>query len=533
MRALFSSRKTVLVLACLLFCKSACSQTILPGNAISSSKHYRESGVGNATGRAGSANMTARALLGKDGNTAVEVTTGTLDSSQTPPGSFGKVQFKPLDANGNALFAQNFTPLSTAGGYYSFTWPSLSRGEQIQLQGNINGIDRNRTDVVTVVETTKLRPDLAVQNLTFPSTAFTNHAVNISANIVELNGDAAATTNCVLAIDASNVDQVNNVYVDAGGSISCAFVYQFAATGSHTIQVTAANVVPADWDTSNNSASGTITVSNPGTAEHTQAYFTDISGEFPRQGSYSSEAWYLGNVIYNYSNTYGYSGRQQQSQAFFASYGCTGTTNAIAWNFPVNLTYTETMDGTSVYSFTDTGISGYAYSYPTNFSICNSTVAKYSVQYGSDYANDHWNYVASYQYYDSAANLLWSEQYVYSIRLAGDVTYFSSGYQCYYRNSPSGTCNNPSDYYTWNSSGQSVYGTFVPLGTTWVPSVATQDAAAKTFSGTISVPLSSYQNTISQPNTCYTYGPDGYGYTYQYCASGNNNYTQKYGSASK
>jgi CARDB len=284
---------------------AAWSQNNIPGNAVSSSKHYRESGVGNATGRAGSANMTARALLGKDGNATVEVTTGTLDSSQTPPGNFGKVQFKPLDANGNALFAQNFTPLSTAGGYYSFTWPSLSRGEQVQLQGNITGIDRNRTDVVTVVETTKLRPDLAVQNLTFPSAAFTNHAVNISANIVELNGDAAATTTCVLAIDGSNVDQMNSVYVDAGGSVSCAFVYQFTATGSHTIQVTAANVVPADWDTSNNSASGTITISNPGIAEHAFAYFSDISGEFPRQGSYSYETWYLGNIVSNYSTTYG------------------------------------------------------------------------------------------------------------------------------------------------------------------------------------------------------------------------------------
>src|SRR5260370_1728506 len=276
MRALFSSRKTVLVLACLLFCKSACSQTILPGNAISSSKHYRESGVGNATGRAGSANMTARALLGKDGNSTVELTTGVLDSSTTPPGSFAKVQFKPFTAAGNPLFPQNFTPLTPTTGYHNFTWPSLHRAEQIQLQGNITGIDRNRTDVVTVVETVKLRPDLTVQGLMFPSSAFVNHAVNISANIVELNGDASATTACMLAIDGINVDQLNNVFVDAGGSVSCAFAYTFTVTGSHTIQVTAANVLPADWDTSNNSSSVTITITNPSTPEHAYAYFNDI-----------------------------------------------------------------------------------------------------------------------------------------------------------------------------------------------------------------------------------------------------------------
>src|SRR5947209_8992985 len=77
----------------------------IPGYAIPNSKHYRESGVGNANGRAGSAHMTARALLGADGNTTVEVTTGALDSPATPPGSFAKVQFKPLDANGDAMFA--------------------------------------------------------------------------------------------------------------------------------------------------------------------------------------------------------------------------------------------------------------------------------------------------------------------------------------------------------------------------------------------------------------------------------------------
>jgi len=59
----------------------------VPAYAIPNAKHYRESGVGNANGRTGSAHMTARALLGADGNTTIEVTTGILDSGATPPGS--------------------------------------------------------------------------------------------------------------------------------------------------------------------------------------------------------------------------------------------------------------------------------------------------------------------------------------------------------------------------------------------------------------------------------------------------------------
>ena len=525
-----SATLALLILAASL---SSWSLTNLPGNAVKSSKHYRESGVGNATGRAGSASMTARALLDKDGNTIVEVTTGTFDSTSPPPGSFRKVQFKPMTAAGNALSAQNFFP-TTASGYYSFVSPSLHRAEQIQLQGNISDIDRNRTDVVTVVETVKIRPDLAVESLTFPSSAFVDHAVNISANIVEMNGDAGATTTCVLAIDGNVVDQAKNVYVDAAGSVSCAFVYTFSATGSHTIQVTAANVVPGDWDTSNNSSSGTIDITNPVTAESGFASFQDTNGSFPLFRTTTTKEWYLGNLVLDYSSTSGQSGRTQLSNAQFTSSGCTGSTNAVPWQFPVNVTYTENMDGAPVYSFTDTGISGNSVSYSGyNFPICRGIVATKTFQYGSDNASDHFNYLSSYQYYDSAGNLLFLEQTVQSQRNAGDVTYFSYLYQCYYLSSPSGTCDNPSDYYVWNSSGQKVYGTIVPVGSTWVPTVSTQDAAGATFSGSISIPLTITQLTNSQPETCSNFGPDSDGYYYQSCSSYNNNYTITEGSATE
>jgi hypothetical protein len=524
-----SATLALLVLAASL---SSWSQTNVPGNAVKSSKHYRESGVGNATGRSGSANMVARALLDKDGNTIVEVTTGTLDSANTPPGSFRKVQFKALSATGNALFVQNYFP-PTASGYYSFVSPALHRAEQIQLQGNISGIDRNRTDVVTVVELVKARPDLAVRNLTLPSSAFVNHPVNISANIVEINGDAAAVTACVLTVDGNVVDQVRNVYVDAAGSVSCAFVYTFNATGSHTIQVAAASVVPGDWDTSNNSSSGTIDITSPMTAESAFASFQDNNGGFPLIRTSTFKAWYLGNLVGDTSTSFGNSGRTQDSNTQFSSSGCTGSTNAVPWQFPIDVTYTENMDGAPVYSFTDTGISGYTTSYSGyNFPICRGIVASENLQYGSDYASDHWNYLLSYQYYDSAANLLMSSQSIQSERYAGDVTYFSYGYQCYYWSPPSGTCSSPSDYYTWNSPGQDVYGTIVPVGSTWVPTVSTQDAAGNTFSGSISVPLTITQVTNSQPETCTSYGPDSNGYYYQSCSSYTNNYTITEGSAS-
>ena len=503
-------------------------QTV-PSSAVSSLKHYRESGVGNATGRSGSAVMTARALLGKDGQTTVEMTTGLLDSSVTPPGSFTKVQFKPLDAAGNPLFLRNFIPPSGAGGYYSFTWPSLHRAEQIQLQGNVNDIDKNRTDVVTLVETTKLRPDLTVQNLILPSSAVVNHAVNISASIVELNGDASATTTCMLAVDGGNVDQANNVYVDAGGSVSCLFVYKFTSAGTHTVQVTAANVAPGDWDVSNNSASGTISITSPGTAEHASATFGDSNGVFS-QNSDTYEVWSGGNVIENNSNTYGTSGHTQASDLQLVSGGCAGGTDAIAWQFPVSLTYTESMDGVQKYSVTDQVVGYTTSTGPTSFPFCNSTVATLTFQYGVTYANDHFQHLSSELFFDNASNLVWSYQTLEISRNAGDVTYFSYGYQCVWWQSPSGTCNNPSDYYVWNSPQQNAYGTLITVGSNWTPRIVTTDASGKTFSGSLTVPLST-QHNLSQSNNCYNYGPDSSGYTYRNCSSSGHDFIFSQGAA--
>jgi CARDB len=524
-----SATLALLVLATSL---SGWSLTHVPGNAVPSSKHYRESGVGNATGRSGSAHMTARTLLSKDGGATVEVTTGTLDSTGTPPGSFRKIQFKALSPAGDPLSVQNLFP-PTATGYYSFASPLLHRAQQIQLQANIAGIDGNRTDVVTVVETVKLRPDLAVANLSFPSSAFANQPVNISANLVEMNGDAGATTTCVLAIDGNNVDQVRNVYVDAAGSVSCAFAYMFTTTGGHTIQVSATNVVPEDWDTNNNSNSGTIEITNPDTAEHSLASFEDTNGSFPVIASSTSKEWHLGTLIVDYSNTFGNTGRMQDSNTTFSSSGCTGSTNAVAWQFPVNVNYTESMDGTSVYSFADTGITGSSVSFPGNNSaLCGGVDASEHIEIGSDSASDHWNFLQSHEYYDSAGNILKTVQTFQSERFSGDVTYFSYGFQCYYWSSLSGACTGAADYYVWNSPGEQVYGTIIPVGSTWVPSVAVVDAAGNTFSGSVSVPLSSTQHISNQPNTCQSQGPDANGYSVENCSSSENNYTITEGSVS-
>jgi len=404
---------------------------------ISSSKHYRNSGLGNATGRQGSATLTGRVLLNKDGSANVELTTGIFDTTAVQPGAFAKVQFKPLAPSGDALFAQNFQPAATAGGYYGFTSALLHHLQQIQLQANIINIDKNRTDVVTVVDTAKLRPDLAVTKLDFPATAMINGPVNIVAVISELNHDAGATTSVVLQIDGNNVDTTNNVYVDAGGVVSVAFTHVFTSTGGHTIQVNLTNVVPGDYDTSNNSASGSISITD-------QNNLT-VSGEFYDYSNNWSEGFdfkytYLGGVIYDQTDTSFSVNAYQYVDARAYGYHLPQV------QLPVSFSVTESMDG--VVELTSKGsLSGY--------SNQGYTYVSGSIDSGFVYFYQWPGYTASY-----------------FERNAGDVTYFSAGYQCIWGMATgpdlgAGPTCQPQDYYSWNTSSQASYGTRIALGSAY------------------------------------------------------------------
>ena len=136
-------------------------------------------------------------------------------------------------------------------------------------------------------------------------------------------------------------------------------------------------------------------------------------------------------------------------------------------------------------------------------------------QYGSNFVVDHFDYIGYVQYLDDAGNPLYALQFVGVERGTGDVTYFSYGYQCSWWNS----CSNPADYYAWNTSTETQWGTLLPLGSMWGASIASQDASGKTLAQELAVPLTVSQQSNVQGNSCVNIGPDSYGYTYQTCSA--------------
>lgn len=244
---LMNPRLAAVLVGCLAASSLHAELTFIPN-----ATKYRDTGIASAKGRAGSAAIEARALLGKDGATELTVTTGSLDDDSAASGSIDKVQLKAYEAT------KNFNGLT--GTTFTQSLDGLVRHQPLQVQANVSGIDGHRTDVVTVTETVKLRPDLAVERISSAPYAAIGIPMQINALVRERNGDTGARADCLLLANGAEVDRANGIWVDANGTVTCQFEHTFDAAGTQQIAVTLAGVEPGDYDLANNSATKTVRV---------------------------------------------------------------------------------------------------------------------------------------------------------------------------------------------------------------------------------------------------------------------------------
>lgn len=226
---------------------------------VSNAVKYRDLGAKPVTGRSGTSTLAVRALLGRDGVTELEVTTGAFDPPSAPR-PLTRVQVKQLASGGRPLRTLNYDN-PAGGGTATFRYPGLARGAALQVQGHVT--EGKRTDVVTVTETVHLRPDLSVR-LHAPQQVRRGFPVSLEATVSEENGDVGARADCVLYVDGVESDRARGIWVDAGGHVSCAFTYVFATAGTRRVRVEAANVSPADFDPANNAAEAAVQVTGGG-----------------------------------------------------------------------------------------------------------------------------------------------------------------------------------------------------------------------------------------------------------------------------
>lgn len=247
---------------------------------------YANAGKKASSATVGGLTVRTRALLGKDGATSFEATTGVFEES-VGGDRIEKTQLR-------ALSVPTMSPIQDwpNAPYWQHSMLGLVSGDIVHLQASVKGRGVSKTEVLRVVDTVVRRPDLAVIRIDGPSSVHANQGVTLFALVAEQNGDHGAQANCRLSVDGSVVDQATAIWVDAGDVVTCQFAYSFSTTGTHVVSVSATDVSPGDWDDANNSAMKVIEVVSPGSPlSHGQIDVTEEeifwehtdtrSGEYP------------------------------------------------------------------------------------------------------------------------------------------------------------------------------------------------------------------------------------------------------------
>ncbi|HEY0172984.1 MAG TPA: hypothetical protein VGB98_18360 [Pyrinomonadaceae bacterium] len=469
----------------------ATGDTLSKPRLIANAKKYSDKGLPVARGRSGAASLTARAMLGKDGQTAVELTTGALDDAAPAPGQITKAQLKPLSQTGEAVYARNFNGLA-GGGRFATTVNDLRRGQQLQAQANVTGIDPNRADVVTVVETVKLRPDLKAASLVAPARAGVNTIVNISAVVRELNGDLGARADLVLYVDGVEADRAAGVWVDANGTVSAAFAHTFASEGVKQLTLKVERVTPGDYNAADNAAAGTIEIVSPAVKLSHSVTVSDNT----LNTRYLSEYEYNvhdGTTTSGDSSNYSYDNRSRSQDVHFY-----GWSYRAALKFPVDASITELSDGAPVISANIPSLTA-DYSYESDYGTYRYSS---SYAYRQDYTTGYYFYINTYSVSGPEPGYNYDNTQVVYSRHAGDVTYHSASTYRYYYSYQGGTPYESSYSYNYDYSGES--GVFIKFGSHYGLDVTLKGADGTAFTASPRMPLVPTESTISN-NFCWVY----------------------------
>ena len=457
---------------------------------------YRDAGHHPATGRDGGATVTTRALLGRDGATRLEVYVGSLGG--TGPGTFRHVQVKRFADDKSVDDVINAQPRGLQA--WTLVLAGLERGDPLQVQAQVAGADGPRTGVVTLQDVVRRRPDLAVVSLDVPPSTWTHTPTMVSALVRELNGDVGARASCVLEVNDVPVDEAAGIWVDAGGTVSCAFAHLFTGSGAQAVRVRVTGVDPYDDDPANDAATATVIV----VTEVPMSYSASADSG---SGTYWSETFY--DITSGGPPFQGYhrQTRDRRDDRYF-----TQRSSLTAWTreplaFPeqplTDVQLSQETGGATVHSaswaslpadnavITPDSSTGCVArntgaSIVTRFSLCTRRVG-----------------TSSY----STLQYTWD---------AGDVTYQSQGYvnvQC----SPFRPCQPRS--YSYNTTTRTVTGTMVPFGTTFAFDVAFGSGAFR-FTAAPEVTLSSDREAWGTPWGCTTgfgMGPEGIPGFWQRC----------------
>jgi hypothetical protein len=360
----------------------------------------------------------------------------------------------------------------------------------------------------------KVRPDLSPTSLSAPTRGVMGSPVNVSVVVRELRGDSGATTNLRLYVDGVAVDSANQVWVDAGGTVSCVFTRTFTSTGTKQFEVRVEDTAPGDYDVSNNSVTGSVVI-EAATPSELNYNFQVVDGD-DNYRAHIFERRYFNGVLEKEHEEDAASQGWQQLVSF---YGWTGR----MISFPITISHQEINDGVPAFSNTHSNLM------PTNVIDASDDGVTRFVSYNV------WRYDSSTAYYfnlytNATINLVTGARtettFFSSNRQAGNVTYYSAGYERFWDG-----YTGEEFFYSWNTTDVRHEGWRIPIGSRYGVNVSLTTGDGSVYTASPEATMTTFDNSGQQPTMCFDWSFDEYSGTS--CVSNERIWTGKRGYAYK
>lgn len=445
-----------------------------PAHLMRNGVRYRDSGHALAIARSGTAQLALRAMLDSAGVTTVEVTTGRFDTTAAFSGAITQLQLKVFDRNGALVLTRKLEGSNT--GFVSVPLYGLGLGFLVQVQATVRPPDGMRTELVTVRDTVVFRPDLMVLNLELPLGGRPGVPLPVSATIHERQGSLGARATCVLYVDGAVVDRAANIWVDAGGLVTCAFQHVFPTLRRYQVAVRVQDVAPGDYNLWNNARYGTLELRNlfeynaNVTSTFSESWGRSTGDAFRADGAAGYHYFYESGDSTRYQSAY-LSGLMRRAVSFPLARVHVAQRNGSLilddTTFPLPITY-QFVDADSSYTC------GSRYGDGSWFSLCTFASVGQPPQTWLSYGRD-----------------------------AGDVIYYSSSLMISWY--PGGY-----DYsYSWNRSGSAWGGSIAPIMGGTYEFVVGVEEGSMVWSLTPRVQLQWFDYGNQSGPSCSSYDDDG------------------------
>jgi hypothetical protein len=179
--------------------------------------------------------------------------------AEAPASAAETLKFVQVSVNGATI--RVLRNVAAPAGIAEIDLGSVARGATVSATVHVRNGTTGQLFQLRRATVARLRPDLVVAAVHAPPQTLTTRSIDVVADISELNGDVGATATLTLMLGPTPLAEPKTVTVPKGGGISSTFKdvkLETAMPAELTVLVGGAE--PFETDTTNNSRSGTIEV---------------------------------------------------------------------------------------------------------------------------------------------------------------------------------------------------------------------------------------------------------------------------------